>query len=838
MTENHPRVTLVVVNYNGADDTIACLAGVQRLEWPTEALAVVVVDNASAGDDADRIAAAHPGATVIRSGTNLGFAGACNLGARRTSSPYVAFVNNDARPAPEFLTAAIGALEAHPDVGAVAAKVLDWEGANVDYVGAALSWYGQAFKTHVGEVDDGRFDVPRDVLFGTGSALVVRRSAFEAVGCFDESYFMFFEDVDLGWRLWLAGHRVRYVPTALVHHRHHASMAKLGPWREQFLLERNALFTIYKNYGDENLARMLAPALALAVRRGVVLADADGDSLDLARVPPVPAEAGETTVRKTLLASTYAVDAFVRSLGSLADRRREVQAGRVRGDAEVLRLFGTPLVPNIDAPAFTRDFATVSQVFDVERSFGQRRRVLVLTGDTLASRMAGPAIRALHIARALADEHEVTLGTTSTCSLRDSDVDIVRIANQRDMKRWESWADVIIFQGYLMHEYPVLRTSAKPIVVDMYDPFHLEQLEQARDLGERERQTVVESATAVLNEQIQRGDFFLCASPKQRDFWLGQMAGLGRLNPAVYDQDESLESLIAVVPFGVEDSPPVATTPAVKGVIPGIGSDDKVILWGGGIYNWFDPLTLIKAMAVVRDRVPEARLLFMGVKHPNPAVPEMRMAAQAMDLARSLGLLGTTVVFNHEWVPYERRQDFLLESDIGVSTHLEHVETAFSFRTRILDYFWASLPVICTAGDSLADLIDAEGLGIVVPPDDVEALADALTVMLTDTDRAAEVRRRIAARAPSMTWSTVLRPVVDFCRDPRRAADLSAGGATGLRGGRRLPSVTAHPWTGVRGDVELFRRYLADEGLRGLSERVAGRLARLARGRLRQPAGG
>src|SRR3954452_21143707 len=217
-----------------------------------------------------------------------------------------------------------------------------------------------------------------------------------------------------------------------------------------------------------------------------------------------------------------------------------------------------------------------------------------------------------------------------------------------------------------MEEFPVLKSSRKPVVVDMYDPFHLEQLEQARDLSEQGRRDTVQSATAVLNEQILRGDFFLCASEKQRDFWLGQMAGLGRVNPVVYDRDETLGSLISVVPFGVEDEPPVATRRAVKGVIPGIAEDDKVVLWGGGIYNWFDPLTLIRAMAVVAERVPTARLLFMGVKHPNPEVPQMRMAVEAEQLAADLGLLGSVVVFNHDWVPYEERHNFLLESDIGV----------------------------------------------------------------------------------------------------------------------------------------------------------------------------
>lgn len=832
MSLDQPAVTVVIVNYKGADDTIACIEGITALDWPADALRVVVVDNASGGDDVARIRAAAPTAHVITSKANLGFAGGCNLGAQGADTEHLAFVNNDARPDPQFLRAAVGALTADPGVGAVAAKVLDWEGKTVDFVDSALSWYGQGFKLHVGAPDASGFDEPHDVLFGTGSALVVRRSAFTELGGFDERFFMFFEDVDLGWRLWLAGHRVRYVPSALVFHRHHASMSKLGAWREQFLLERNALMMIYKNYDDENLAKLLAPALALAVRRGVVLGGADAAALDLEQTAPVPDEPSTSTVHNTVLASTYAVDSFVRMLGSLEESRRHIQSTRVRSDAEVTRLFGRPLQPNIGDAAFVADHDTAVQAFDVAEVFRGRRRILVLTGDTLASRMAGPAIRALQISKALAKEHDVVLATTSGCELRRSDMQVLRIDSPRRMAELEGWADVIVFQGYLMHEYPVLRTSRKPVVVDMYDPFHLEQLEQARDLGEARRRDVVQSATAVLNEQIMRGDFFLCASEKQRDFWLGQMAALGRVNPSVYDRDETLGSLISVVPFGVEDNAPVPTKRAVKGVIPGIGEDDKVILWGGGIYNWFDPLTLIRAMELVRDRVPEARLLFMGVKHPNPAVPEMRMATQARDLADSLGLLGSTVVFNYEWVPYDERQNFLLESDIGVSTHLDHVETAFSFRTRILDYMWTNLPIVCTQGDSLASLVDQRGLGRTVPPGDVEVLADTLVLLLTDEETRAGCKAALAQIVPEYQWTQVLAPLISYCRDPRRADDLLDSGAVLHVTGS--VEVVPPEWKGVTGDLALIGTYLREGGPRLLVGKVRDRTARLARGQLRR----
>jgi glycosyltransferase involved in cell wall biosynthesis len=278
----------------------------------------------------------------------------------------------------------------------------------------------------------------------------------------------------------------------------------------------------------------------------------------------------------------------------------------------------------------------------------------------------------------------------------------------------------------------------------------------------------------VINEQLARGDFFMCASEKQRDFWIGQLTGVGRVNPSVYDSSENLEELITIVPFGVSNEHPTSTRPVLKGVEPGIGPDDKIVLWGGGVYNWFDPITLVHAIDRVRERVPSVRLYFMGMKHPNPNVPAMRMAYETRRLSEELGLVGTHVFFNEGWVDYDDRQNYLLEADIGVSTHLDHVETAFSFRTRILDYLWASLPIVATSGDSFAAIIDREGLGITVPPNDVQALADALEALLTDEDRNASCRAAAVATAADMRWNRVLEPLLRFCRAPRRAVDLIA----------------------------------------------------------------
>jgi glycosyltransferase involved in cell wall biosynthesis len=452
-------------------------------------------------------------------------------------------------------------------------------------------------------------------------------------------------------------------------------------------------------------------------------------------------------------------------------------------------------------------------------------KIVVATPDTLTARMAGPGIRAWQIASALAAEHDVQLVTTTLADLPGFPFP-VRAVDDEGLAELERWCDVLVFQGWLVHNRPFLLQSEKVLVADVYDPLHLEQLEQGRDEGRRGRVIAVQSATAVLNEQLLRGDFFLCASEKQRDFWLGQLSALGRVNPVSYDEDETLRSLISVVPFGVPEAPPVPTRPAIKGVVPGIGPDDKVLLWGGGIYNWFDPLTLLHAVDRLRRHRPDVRLFFLGLKHPNPDIPEMRMAVAARELSDRLGLTGTHAFFNEGWVEYDDRQNYLLDADIGVSTHLDHVETSFSFRTRVLDYLWASLPTVATGGDALADLIEGRQIGLTVPAGDVDALEAALARILDDDALRAAMAVGAGALATELTWPQVLAPLVDFCRSPRRAPDLlEPSVVAGLR--HDLTEVTKR-WRGLAYDVQTAAAHLREGGVGLAARKAAGRARRLA----------
>lgn len=399
-----------------------------------------------------------------------------------------------------------------------------------------------------------------------------------------------------------------------------------------------------------------------------------------------------------------------------------------------------------------------------------RRRIAVVTADPVTAQMPGPAIRAWHIADELSADSEVRLVSTVRAGRSSERFRVELASTAAEIEALVEWCEVLVFQGGLLTDHPFLVESDRVLVCDIYDPFHLENLEQTREQPPAARDATIAHLTGVLNTQLRRGDLFLCASDKQRDFWLGSLAALGRVNPATYDDDPNLDALIKVAPFGLPATPPVTASHPIRDGFAGIGSDDPVILWAGGVYSWFDPLTLVRAIAGLRHRRPDVRLVFLAMHHPNPHIPPMPIVGELRRLSDELGLTGVHVFFNEAWVPYDDRAAWLLDANVGVSTHLAHIETAFSFRTRILDYLWAGLPIVSTGGDAFASLIERTGIGAVVPPGDVAALEAALESVIAAPPEQASVR----AVGAQFTWERALEPLVSFCRHPRRAPDLVA----------------------------------------------------------------
>jgi len=213
----------------------------------------------------------------------------------------------------------------------------------------------------------------------------------------------------------------------------------------------------------------------------------------------------------------------------------------------------------------------------------------------------------------------------------------------------------------------------------------------------------------------------------------------------------------------------------LKGVWLGIGPQDRVVLWGGGLWQWLDPLTAIRAMALVQAQRSDVRLVFPGTRHPNPDVPSMPVLQEALDLAQELGLLDRSVFFGN-WISYDDWPSVLLESDVALSLHLDSVETRLAFRSRILDYVWAGLPMVVTEGAATSELVARFGLGQVVGYEDPEQVARGLLALL-ETPRTDSAAAFGTARE-ALTWEKVAQPLIAFCRAPRRAPDKTSGACT------------------------------------------------------------
>lgn len=361
-------------------------------------------------------------------------------------------------------------------------------------------------------------------------------------------------------------------------------------------------------------------------------------------------------------------------------------------------------------------------------------RVLLVCPEPLGHRHpAGIGIRFLEMAKALRDDgHGVTLlspddGLTAERLLRES-----------------SEADLAVLQGHVSNDF-FAHARAVPTVVDLYDPFIIENLHYYAARGAE----VFTHDHATLMSSLVRGDFFLCASEAQRLFYLGLLLAAGRLNPATFENDPALSSLIAVAPFGV---PPPRPRNATR-------EGERRVLFGG-IYDWYDPILAIDAVAAARRSLPDLTLTF--TLHPNPALTPQGKTAEAMQYVKRSGA-GDFVRFE-PWFEYERRGEFFDRFAIALLTFPRSLETELSMRTRVYDYLWGDLPIVTSSAPGTDDILMRYDAGIVVQSSDAAAFAEALVRAIQQRDRMAAGAERFVREHQ---WKEALAPLLEFARRPR-----------------------------------------------------------------------
>jgi Glycosyl transferases group 1 len=362
-------------------------------------------------------------------------------------------------------------------------------------------------------------------------------------------------------------------------------------------------------------------------------------------------------------------------------------------------------------------------------------RVLLVCPEPLGHRQpAGIGIRFLEIANVLrAAGHSVEILSPD------------QGLSPENIARGTSEADVAVVQGHVANDL-FAHMKPLPVVVDLYDPFIVENLHYFKERGAE----VFTHDHATLISSLLKGDLFLCASEAQRLFYLGMMLAVGRMNPVAFDNDPHLDSLIRIAPFGV----------AAGRALPSRASTAPEILFGG-IYDWYDPILAMEAVAIARAKIPMLKLTFNT--HPNPELTPQGRTAEAIKHAHRKEY---DFVRFEPWVAYDERAAFFDRFTIALMSFPQSIETDLAMRTRIYDYLWAGLPIITSSAPGTDELLERYRCGSIIRGEDAPAFASEIVGVLTDHARYEQMVSGTRSFVIHHQWERTLRPLVDFCANP------------------------------------------------------------------------
>jgi glycosyltransferase involved in cell wall biosynthesis len=379
-------------------------------------------------------------------------------------------------------------------------------------------------------------------------------------------------------------------------------------------------------------------------------------------------------------------------------------------------------------------------------------RVMLVCPEPLGhGQPAGIGIRFVEMANVLrADGHEVIVvspdaGEVNGCAVAAISPETLRHAS--------SSSDVMVVQGHVANDV-FAYADRIPTVIDLYDPFIIENLHY---FAERGLQVFAHDHATLVNSLL-KGDMFLCASEAQRLFYLGTLLALGRLNPVVFESDPNLDGLVRIAPFGVQRPRQCPT----RNLGP------AAILFGG-IYDWYDPILAIDAVAIARVTIPGLTLTF--THHPNPELTPQGKAAAAIAYTREKGYDFVEFV---PWVAYEARGEFFDGHALSLLTFPQSLETDLSMRTRVYDYLWGGVPIVTSSAPGTDEILRRYGAGVVVQEDSAEAFAGAVVSILGDRPRYQAMLSGTRAFVEEHQWERTLAPLVAFCRAPQRDASKEA----------------------------------------------------------------
>lgn len=253
------KVSIVVLNWNGKDHLKICLDSLKKLSY--KPIEVIVVDNNSHDGSPELVEKKYPWVILIQNKKNFGYAKANNIGIKKSSGEFVFILNNDTKVTKNFLEPLVSDMKLDKNIACVQPKlVYATKPATLNAVGSYLTSSG--FLYHYGyrkPANLGRYNKKLFIYSAKGAAMLLRKSALNRVGVFDEDFFIFFEETDLCHRLWLSGFKVLYEPSSLVYHYEAVDTGRqMNDYKRNFLSLRNRICSYIKNLETSNLIKILA----------------------------------------------------------------------------------------------------------------------------------------------------------------------------------------------------------------------------------------------------------------------------------------------------------------------------------------------------------------------------------------------------------------------------------------------------------------------------------------------------------------------------------------------------------------------------------------------------
>ncbi|KXW55830.1 glycosyltransferase [Ferrovum sp. PN-J185] len=401
-------------------------------------------------------------------------------------------------------------------------------------------------------------------------------------------------------------------------------------------------------------------------------------------------------------------------------------------------------------------------------------RVLIISNETLTKRMSGTAIRSLELAKLAANWGSVIISVPKIDPCYEMDFYLVEEGTEDFFNEIEL-ADYIFIQGFGLERCPQLLSTNAIIIADMYCPVLLEYIQSFNLQNVKNR---LEVTNSIINSQtylLKFADYYICASERQRDFWIGWLAATNNIMPKKNINNETIKinDLIKILPFGSPERNPVEKFNGSLRKKFQLKDNDFIMIWGGGIYDWFDPQTIILAVQRLYEQNIKIHLIFLGVKHPNSEISQHQIVSDCINLAKKLNILNKLVYFNFDWVEYEKRDLYLRDANIAVSAHHESVETRYAFRTRILDYIWCEIPIISTKGDYFSSIIQDKGYGFTTNYNDVNDWVSKISILYNEQKIYNECVVNLKLTSSNFKWSKSSKVMFELLSSPKVDKKLS-----------------------------------------------------------------